>query len=281
MSDNKHAGRGGKGYYIALILCAAAIGITSYVYYRNANRAEEVSIQESVGEDILVGTMEAEDVPALATQPQTQSTTPATQGTTPAPTTKKPFKTTSPVSGEEISAYSMEALSYNETTRDWRVHNGVDIAAVPGSGPDGLVVERDVQNYIANKTPFETAMQDVKAAFGLTLPTDPDAANAGKLLLTDYEVENLRTAYERTLKVGSSSQSKMSQQDYELYGTYIPFSMAICHTINHKSGVDHTTYAHTGAMVNLYARGQGADKFRGVYDNTEIFHKLAELTDVQ
>ena len=133
MSDNKHAGRGGKGYYIALILCAAAIGITSYVYYRNANRVEEVSIQESVGEDILVGTMEAEDVPALATQPQTQSTPPATQGTTPAPTAKKPFKTTSPVSGEEISAYSMEALSYNEPTRDWRVHNGIDLAAEEGA----------------------------------------------------------------------------------------------------------------------------------------------------
>ena len=138
-----------------------------------------------------------------------------------------------------------------------------------------------VKGYIANKTPFEAAMADVKANFGLTLPTDPDAAKAGKLLLTDYEVENLRKAYERTLAVGSSSQQEMSQQDYELYGTYIPFSMAICHTINHKSGVDHTTYAHTGAMVNLYARGQGADKFRGVYDNTEIFHKLAELTDVQ
>ena len=27
--------------------------------------------------------------------------------------------------------------------------------------------------------------------------------------------------------------------------------MAICHTINHKSGMDHTTYAHTGAMVNV------------------------------
>ena len=78
-----------------------------------------------------------------------------------------------------------------------------------------------VEGYMANKTPFETAMQDVKNIFGLTLPTDPDAANAGKLLLTDYEVQNLRTAYERTLKVGSASQKDMSQQDYELYGTYI------------------------------------------------------------
>ena len=122
-----------------------------------------------------------------------------------------------------------------------------------------------VQGYIAN----------------MTLPTDPAAASAGKLLLTDYEAENLRKAYERTLQVGSSSQSKMSQQDYELYGTYIPFSMAVCHTINHKSGMDHTTYAHTGAMVNVYAMGVGAEKFGGVYDNTEIYHKLAELTKVQ
>ena len=47
------------------------------------------------------------------------------------------------------------------------------------------------------------------------------------------------------------------------------------------SGMDHTTYAHTGAMVNLYAKGVGAENFRGVFDNTEIYHKLAELTGVQ
>ena len=94
-------------------------------------------------------------------------------------------------------------------------------------------------------------------------------------------MENLRKAYERTLKVGSDSQKNMSQEDYELYGTYIPFSMAVCHTINHKSGMDHTTYAHTGASVNIYAKGVGAEKFRGVFDNTEIFYKLAELTGVQ
>ena len=67
MSDNKHTGRGwnGKGYYIALILCAAAIGITSYVYSRNAETPEEVLLQES--EVIPVGTMTAvEDIPVIS-----------------------------------------------------------------------------------------------------------------------------------------------------------------------------------------------------------------------
>ncbi len=35
-------------------------------------------------------------------------------------------------------------------------------------------------------------------------------------------------------------------------------------------------------MVNLCTpMGVGAEKFGGVYDNTEVFHKLAELTSVQ
>ena len=133
MSDNKGR-RSSKGYYIALILCAAAIGITSYVYTRNASAPEEVSVQETPGEDILVGTVEAEDIPVLATQPQTNPTTPtATQGTEPAPTEKRVLKTMSPVAGETVFGYSMEALSYNQTTRDWRVHNGVDLAAEAGA----------------------------------------------------------------------------------------------------------------------------------------------------
>ena len=134
MSDNKHNGRGvnGKGYYIALILCAAAIGITGYMYYKNANR-EEISLQETLGEDIIVGTMGTEEnVAALATEPQVEAAvTPSTQSTE--PTVKKTLQTTSPVSGEEVYGYSMEALSYNQTTRDWRVHNGVDLAAEEGA----------------------------------------------------------------------------------------------------------------------------------------------------
>ena len=132
MSDNTRSRRGGQGYYIALILCAAAIGITGYVYYRNANQAEPVSLEETVGE-VPALIEDGVDVPVIATQPAPKATKPAATEATTAPTEKKPLKTMSPVSGESIFGYSMEALSYNQTTRDWRVHNGVDLAAEAGA----------------------------------------------------------------------------------------------------------------------------------------------------
>ena len=135
MSDNKHTGRGwnGKGYYIALVLCAAAIGITSYVYSQNSNLQEEVLLEES--QIIPVGTMTMEaDIPVIATEPRNQ-TVPSESGQTEATQSSQPRKRkiVSPVAGHEIYGYSMEALSYNQTTRDWRVHNGVDLAAEEGT----------------------------------------------------------------------------------------------------------------------------------------------------
>lgn len=38
-----------------------------------------------------------------------------------------------PLSGKTVADYCMETLSYNATTRDWRTHNGVDIAAEAGT----------------------------------------------------------------------------------------------------------------------------------------------------
>jgi len=81
----------------------------------------------------MVGTMGTEDVAVIATQPQTQPSNQATQPAASVPAEKKALKTVSPVAGEEIFGYSMEALSYNQTTRDWRVHNGVDLAAETGA----------------------------------------------------------------------------------------------------------------------------------------------------
>ena len=127
MSEHKR-NRIGKGYYIALVLCAAALWITGYVYFRSEQQVQEASLQETY-EDILVGTVGTEDVPVLATEPKPTAQTPATAGTVPPTTEKKALKTMAPVEGSTIFGYSMEALSYNQTTRDWRVHNGLDLAA--------------------------------------------------------------------------------------------------------------------------------------------------------
>ncbi len=116
-------GFGGKGYYIALILCAAAIGISGYLYYRNAN--DDVSLQKDP-----VSTVGGDGVEAVATQP---GDIPGTDNATEPSLIKRPGKITKPVNGDVIAPYAMETLSYNQTTRDWRVHSGIDYAAEPGT----------------------------------------------------------------------------------------------------------------------------------------------------
>ena len=129
MSEHKR-NRNPKAAALALILCAAAVWITGYAFFRSENQVREASVQETY-EDVLVGTIGTEDVPVIATQPQT--TAPAATETVPPTTEKRTLKTMSPVEGASIFGYSMEALSYNQTTRDWRVHNGIDLAAEDGT----------------------------------------------------------------------------------------------------------------------------------------------------
>jgi murein DD-endopeptidase MepM/ murein hydrolase activator NlpD len=100
----------GKGYYIALILCAVAIGIAGYMYYVNTS-----------------DTPDGPDLPAIATKPTDSQTT-----TTP-DKDKLPMRVTAPVTGQTVMHYAMDCLVYNPTTRDWRVHNGIDIAAEAGT----------------------------------------------------------------------------------------------------------------------------------------------------
>ena len=129
MREQKQTGRsfGGKGYYIALILCAVAIGITGYLYYQNAGDADPQLMQPTQD---AVATLPGGDLQVIATTP----TTPG--GTTAAPTTPATackLKTGMPVTGQTVMGYAMDCLSYNPTTRDWRVHDGLDIAAEAGT----------------------------------------------------------------------------------------------------------------------------------------------------
>lgn len=117
----------GKGYYIALVLCAVAIGISGYLYYTSTNDQPD-------GDVTVVATNPAgdNDLQVVATQPQHEGTD-GTDATNAPAVTNKSIQTVSPLAGEVVAAYAMDSLSYNQTTRDWRVHNGIDIAAQAGA----------------------------------------------------------------------------------------------------------------------------------------------------
>lgn len=126
MSNQKNNGISGKGYYIALVLCAVAIALTGFLYYRNANE-KEVSLQDPT----ITGQVDAianGDVQAVATQPGGDAAEQPYTGDG-----KKPATVKSPLAGTTLAEYSMDALTYNQTTRDWRVHDGLDIGAEAGA----------------------------------------------------------------------------------------------------------------------------------------------------
>ena len=121
MSKKKFTGSvNGKGYYIALVLCAAAIGISGFLYYRNADKPNPSANGETVMHP-------QNDTPVVATNPDGS---PADVPTDPE---KPPMKTAAPVEGQTVAVYAMDSLTYNETPRDWRIHNGIDIAAEAGT----------------------------------------------------------------------------------------------------------------------------------------------------
>ena len=133
-----------------------------------------------------------------------------------------------------------------------------------------------VSAYKKNGTSFETVMKDVEKLFGLKMPGADGSNKNGGLVLTDYELSRIKTAYEKTIK----NDNNRSQMEYDIYGTYEPLTITITHILNAKSGLGWTSNSHTGLPVPVFALGAGQEEFQGFYDNTEIYKKLAELTKV-
>lgn len=132
-----------------------------------------------------------------------------------------------------------------------------------------------VAKYKENKTPFEDVLKDIENLFGLKVTGD----ESDKLVLTSYEKEQLKVAYEKS--INGTETGKDAQLEYVMYGTYEPLSVTITHILNNKSGVSFTSYSHTGLPVAVLADGLNAEEFHGYYDNTQVYEKLAEMLDVQ
>ena len=134
-----------------------------------------------------------------------------------------------------------------------------------------------VAKYKENNTSFDEVMKDVTALFGLKT----EGAEDDTLVLTAYELDKLKAAYEATMDAGRADADPANQAEYVLYGSYEPLSVTITHILNNKSGVNFASYAHTGLPVAVFALGSGQDLFEGFYDNTQVYHKLAGLLGVK
>lgn len=152
-----------------------------------------------------------------------------------------------------------------------------------------------VAGYKENKTDFDTVMADITEFFGLQAPAadgaedtaqkdsadlHPESEDTGSLVMTEYEYNQLKKAYETTMS-RTGEETEFSQEEYVLYGSYEPLTVTITHILNNKSGINFASYAHTGLPVEVFALGAGQQEFEGYYDNTDIYHKLAALTGVQ
>lgn len=134
----------GKGFYMVLALCAAAIGVSGYVLFFTGDEAvEDAPLQiSSVAPQVPkqpeitppVVTPPAEEQPkATETTPKAQEKPASGQAQVPVAAAPVAQHYISPVtSGKVLRSHSGQELIKDETMGDWRVHNGVDISCEDG-----------------------------------------------------------------------------------------------------------------------------------------------------
>lgn len=144
----------GKGFYIVLFLCVAAIGISGYYLLQTVALDTGLSAQAGGDASVTVPDQSVQRpvtpvVPPVQTQPsstQEEQTAAPVQEDDPEPvkqaqeepetqemsesTLSKVF--TWPVKGAVLRDFSVETLSLDPTMGDWRTHGGLDIAAAQG-----------------------------------------------------------------------------------------------------------------------------------------------------
>ena len=138
---------GGVGFYAVLAVLLVAVGVAGYfVLYRN--NTQQAAVDQEPDQQVAANTPPEVDldsqveVAGSAELPADSSDT-ETAGQAEVPEVPvvddtpvvitEPSLTVSPVSGEVVTAFSVDELLYNQTMGDWRTHDGVDIEASAGT----------------------------------------------------------------------------------------------------------------------------------------------------
>lgn len=154
-NENNKKRFAGRGYYIALIACIAAVGISGYVFVNTARQsAVETSAEVSTvsgGEE--TGEAVTSQEPAAQTAgEEAQDMGDSYEETMGALSTEE--KLVWPLEGAVAETFSQEQLVWSETMEDWRTHEGIDIAAMDGdlvcASQDGTVTAVYEDDYLGS-----------------------------------------------------------------------------------------------------------------------------------
>ena len=134
----------GKGFYIVLFLCVAALGISGYYLIRSVSGSGETTDQTVTGNPTVVlpdssaqtapkaETPTEQKTPTKQSAVQEQEDDPEALPQQQAQDQTRDVVYTWPVKGQLLRDFAVETLSYDQTMGDWRTHAGVDIAAEVG-----------------------------------------------------------------------------------------------------------------------------------------------------
>ncbi len=155
--NNKKKRFAGKGYYIALIACIAAVGISGYVFVRTAqdSAVETSAVVSSMPSASAEG--ETETTPSQSPAQESAATETEEMGDSYEETmaeTEPVAAVMWPLEGEVVATFSQDTLTWSETMADWRTHEGLDIAAAQGdlvyAVQDGTVTAVYEDDYLGS-----------------------------------------------------------------------------------------------------------------------------------
>lgn len=199
-----------RGYYVVLVVCLAALGVTA-AFLLGAPSVDEpqpdntpsdqsasISSDERLNEALL-------PTPTIA--PTAKPTATVVPDFTPKPTAKSagttPQKAPAPVEGNVIWNFAMDSLLYSKTLDQWTTHSGVDIACKTGTPVravlDGTVDEVYTDDHLGvtvvvshsekRKSVYANLAEDPKVSVGDTLKAGDQVGATGNTAISECSDE--------------------------------------------------------------------------------------------